>query len=127
MTSISTIIDVKFLSVCPPSEAVAWLREKREGIGIGKLNLFTRTDYSYQELALAGRNDAYIDFGLARYGTSTEAGKIVYARGDDAIRLTLLAHFPNAGFRILGEDFELASQAPFASQREACLRSGPWL
>jgi hypothetical protein len=125
MISVPTTIEVKFLSICPPSEAVAWLREKRQGIG--KLNLLARTDYRHQELALAARNDAYIDFGLARYGTSSEAGKIVYEREDDALRLTLLAHFPNAGFAIIFDQFELADQTPATVEQLSAVVMNPSL
>jgi hypothetical protein len=95
MPSIQTIIDAKFLSLCTAPEAVAWLKEKRQKIK--RLNSLAREDFTCQEETLAARKDPYIDFGLARYGTS-KAGKHVYARDDEAIRLTFLAHFPNGGF-----------------------------
>ena len=109
MLSTEQIIDAKFLSVCPQTEAVQWLRETRSGIG--RTNRLIIKDYSHQEQTLASRNDAYIDFGLARYGTSQAAGKTVYARGDLGIRCTYLAHFPEGGFSWT-DNFELGPSPP---------------
>ena len=125
MLPTATIVDVKFLSVCPPYDAVGWLKERRAEIG--ELDRLGLKDYSHQELALAARNDPYIDFGLARYGTSTEAGKIVYGRGGAAIRITFLAHFPWAGFSSIFDNFELADKAPASIEQLAATVANPSL
>lgn len=109
MLQIEQIVDAKFLTVCPSTEAVQWLRTARASMG--KPNRLTKRDYSHQEQTLADRNDPYIDFGLARYGTSEAAGKAVYARGDLGIRCAYLAHFPGGGFD-WKDEFELASSPP---------------
>jgi hypothetical protein len=106
MTTTQQIIDAKYLSVCPPSEAVEWLRQRR-------IENAEREHACYEEEALERRNDPYIDFGLARYGTCTTVAKRVYSRGDLAIRCTFLAHFPAGGFDPYGGDtFELADELP---------------
>jgi hypothetical protein len=125
MATVAQIIDVKFLSLCPPGEAVAWLKEKRAGVT--KLNSLFRSDFSFQEQALALRNDPYIDFGLARYGMNTDAAKEVYARGDTAIRLTFLAYFPNGGFATIFERFELADEPPTSVGELSALAINPSL
>jgi hypothetical protein len=55
MPTIKAIIDAKFLSVCTASEAVGWLKEKRQGMK--KLNSLARDDYTHEEAILAARND----------------------------------------------------------------------
>jgi hypothetical protein len=125
MLSTEQIVDAKFLSVCPPTEAVQWLRAARSS-SIGGLNSLSRKDYSHQEQTLADRNDPYIDFGLARYGTSEAAGKIVYARGDLGIRCAYLAHFPGGGFG-WRDNFELASSPPQELEELRALVKNPSL
>ena len=49
---------------------------------------------------------------MARYGTSEDAAKQIYGRGDLGIRCTLLAHFPNGGFARFFEGFSLNDIAP---------------
>ena len=110
MATTESIIDAALLSVCPSAEAVQWLRHKREQIT--NLNSVLNKDYAYQEQVLVHRNDPYIDFGLARYGTSEDAAKLIYSRGDLGIRCTLLAHFPNGGFARYFEGFSLNGIAP---------------
>src|SRR5260221_7497775 len=90
MRSIQAIIDAKFLSLCPAPDAVAWLKEKRQGVPTDTLLL--TDDHTYEEEALAGRNDPYIDFGLARYGISEVAAGRSRATG---------ARSPGASCRIL--------------------------
>jgi hypothetical protein len=124
MLSTEQIVDAKFLSVCPPTEAVQWLRAARSGIGT--TNSITRKDYSHQEKTLADRNDPYIDFGLARYGTSEAAGRIVYARGDLGIRCAYLVHFPGGGFA-WRNNFELASSPPQELEELCALVKNPSL
>jgi hypothetical protein len=121
--STEQIVDAKFLSVCPPTEAVQWLRAARSGMD--KLKSLSRKDYSHQEQTLASRNDPYIDFGLARYGTSEAAGKEVYDRGDLGIRCAYLAHFPGGGFNWIGNTFELASKPPQALEELCALVTNP--
>jgi hypothetical protein len=126
MLSTEQIVDAKFLSVCPPTEAVQWLRAAARSSSIGGLNSLTRKDYSHQEQTLADRNDPYIDFGLARYGTSEAAGKIVYARGDLGIRCAYLAYFPGGGFG-WRDNFELASSPPQELEELCALVKNPSL
>ena len=59
--SIQAIIDGKFLSLCPPSEAVAWLKGKREATR----DVRFAQENKHEEETLAARNDPYVDFGLA--------------------------------------------------------------
>src|SRR5216684_226573 len=106
MRSIQAIIDAKFLSLCPAPDAVAWLKEKRQGVPTDTLLL--TDDHTYEEEALAGRNDPYIDFGLARYGISEKACRAVFLRGDSDIKTTFLACFPNGGFARIFNQFALA-------------------
>lgn len=110
--SIQSIIDGKFLSLCPASEAVAWLKGKREAIRDLRFG-FRGGENQHEEETLAARNDPYIDFGLARYGWCAKACKPVYERGDHAIKCTFLAYFPNGGFHSIFDDkFELSEQHP---------------
>jgi hypothetical protein len=125
MPTIKAIIEAKFLSVCTASEAVGWLKEKRQGMK--KLNSLARDDYSYEEATLAARNDPYIDFGLARYGTSDNGCKDVYQRGDDAIKATFLASFPNGGFAIIPNEFELGDEPPRTVAELCALVNNPSL
>jgi hypothetical protein len=124
MLSTEQIVDAKFLEVCPPNEAVQWLRATRSGLG--RLNSLMRKDYSYQEQALSARSDPYIDFGLARYGSSNVAGRIVFDRGDLGIRCTYLAHFPNGGFGWTNH-FELAPVPPQQLEELCALVTNPSL
>jgi hypothetical protein len=110
MLTTEQIVDGKYLTLCPAAEAVQWLKEKRASIE--DLKSLMGKDYSHQEGVLAARNDPYIDFGLARYGTSDKACRAVYMRGDLAIRCTFLAYFPNGGFAIIFRAFELSDQLP---------------
>jgi hypothetical protein len=104
MTTTEQIIEAKYLSVCSPSEAVEWLKQRRiENSG--------RANTCYEEETLERRNDPYIDFGLARYGTCTTVARRVYSRGDLALKCTFLAHFRHGGFDY-GCDFELADDPP---------------
>jgi hypothetical protein len=116
------IVEVKFLSVCSAPEAVQWLKQKREELG-DKPWIMWR-NYENQERALVLRNDPYLDFGLARYGTCIEVAKEVYGRGDLGIRCTLLAHFPGGGISLISLDsFELADEAPKAIDELKALAS----
>ena len=127
MTRIEAIIDGKFLSVCPVTEAVAWLKEKRGGKS--KLTSLSHPDSaSSQETVLAERDDPYIDFGLARYGTS-EACKPVYERGDLGIKCTFLAHFPNGGYALSfqGFFFKLSATQPSEVNELCALVTNPTL
>jgi hypothetical protein len=124
-TTIQAFIEGKFLSVCPTGEAVAWLKEKREAVK--EWHALALQDHTYQEEALVARDDPYIDFCLARYGTSAKAGQHVYARGDAAIRYTFLAHFPNGGFGIIGQHFELSNDAPSTVGELSALVTNPSL
>jgi hypothetical protein len=63
------IIEGAFLEVCPPTEAVDWLRRTRESAG--KKPLLLRDDNKHQEEIPYLRNDAFIEFGLARYGVAS--------------------------------------------------------
>src|SRR5262245_38908287 len=69
-------------------------------------------DHSQQETVLVERNDPYLDYALARYGTATKACAAVYGRGDSYIRSTFLAHFPNGGFAQFFQGFEPGPQMP---------------
>jgi hypothetical protein len=109
--SIQSIIDGKFLNLCPASEAVAWLKGKREAIQNLRFG-FRGGENQHEEQTLTARNDPYIDFGLARYGWCAKACKQVYERGDHAIKCTFLAHFPNGGFDRITNAFSLADQQP---------------
>jgi hypothetical protein len=125
MPTIKAIIDAKFLSVCTASEAVGWLEEKRQGIK--KLNSLALDDYGHEEAVLAARNDPFIDFGLARYGTSANGCKNVYQRGDDAIKVTFLASFPNGGFASIFGKFGLADEPPHTVEELCALVTNPSL
>ena len=61
--STEEIIEVAFLEVCPPSEAVDWLKRARESAN--KKPLLLRDDNKHQEETLYLRNDAFIEFGFA--------------------------------------------------------------
>lgn len=102
------IVDSAFLRVCPAEEAIRWLKGKR---ATSDENPIIRADNAYQEAILAARNDPYIDFGIARYGTS-KAAREVYKRGDVDLRCTFLAHFPNGGFHWISDRFELDDTLP---------------
>ena len=67
-----------------------------------------------------------IDFGLARYGSTEAAGKIVFDRGDLGIRCTYLAHFPNGGFD-WSNRFELAPTPPQQLEELRALVTNPSL
>jgi hypothetical protein len=125
MTAVQSVIEAKFLSVCTSSEAVAWLREKRQGTT--RLNSIFCEGNDSQEEALVARCDPYIDFSLARYGMCAKAGKEVYARGDTAIRYTFLACFPNGGFATLFDNFDLADESPKTVDELSALVSNPSL
>ena len=72
------------------------------------------------------RNDPYIDFGLARFGTSEAAGRMVFTRGDLGIRCAYLAHFPGGGFS-WRDNFELASSPPQELEELCALVRNPSL
>jgi hypothetical protein len=110
MPTTEEIVEAKFLSVCSAQDAVEWLKHQRANVG--RLNSIFRKDKTHQETVLESRKDPYIDFGLVRYGTTTEVAKKVYARGDMGIRCTALAHFPFGGFDAIMDKFELADNAP---------------
>jgi hypothetical protein len=125
--SIQSIIDGKFLSLCPASEAVAWLKGKREAIRDLRFG-FRGGENQHEEQTLAARNDPYIDFGLARYGWCAEACKPVYERGDHAIKCTFLAHFPNGGFyQFDSNTFNLADQPPSGAEELQALMTNTFL
>jgi hypothetical protein len=112
MPRTETLIEVKFLSVCPASDAVQWLKSKRERRRRTNLRFSTfGREQEEEENALAVRNDPYIDYGLARYGIELSACKIVYERGDLGIRCTFLANFPNGGFH--WREFGLSNDPSF--------------
>ncbi len=109
MLATKAIVEGKYLSVCTAPEAVQWLKEIRKEVGDRG---WLHGERSYQEGILVQRDDPYIDFGLARYGTCHKAGKVVYGRGDVGIRCTYLAHFPNGGFGLINDRFDLADAPP---------------
>ena len=122
--SIQAIIDGKFLSLRPPSEAVAWLKGKREATR----DVRFAQENKHEEETLAARNDPYVDFGLARYGWCAEACGEVYERGDHAIRCTFLAHFPNGGFhKTFATGSFLAGQPPEGVEELQALMMNPCL
>src|SRR5271166_703553 len=89
--STEEIIEGAFLEVCPPSEAVEWLKRRRESAS--KTPLLMRDDNKHQEEILYLRNDAFIEFGLARYGVNADIAQRIYQREHLGIRCTLLASF----------------------------------
>ena len=124
---IQSIMEGKFLSLCPASEAVAWLKGKREAITDLRFG-FGGPENQHEEEILAARNDPYIDFGLAKYGWCAEACRQVYERVDHAIRCTFLAHFPNGGFHwFVDNKFNLADQHPNGGEELQALMINPSL
>jgi hypothetical protein len=118
MARTGTIIDIKFLSVCSASDAVQWLKGKREQHRRSNLKFSSfRNRQEEEEETLVSRNDPYIDFGLARFGIEEKACKRVYERGDIGIRCTFLASFPNGGFN--WDMFDLADH-PYFGADELC-------
>jgi hypothetical protein len=96
------IVTQKLLSVCPADKAVDWLNERRKQRRRWFLAQDGETD-SY-ELILLNRFDCYIDFGLAKYGTSFDIAKQLYARADEALRRVILANTPAGGFNYNSEN-----------------------
>jgi hypothetical protein len=115
-------IESKFLSVCSSKEAADWLAKRREKIG---REIFYPSED--QERTLVERNDPYIDFALAKYGTNTNTAKEVYARGDLGLRCTFLAHFKNGGFDPIFERFDLSNETPASLEELSALLSNPSL
>jgi hypothetical protein len=124
--STEEIIEKTFLEVCPPSEAVEWLKRTRES-ATGK-PLLSRNDNKHQEEALYLRSDAFIEFGLARYGVNDQIAQRTYQNESLGIRCTLLASFPSGGFDpIFSDRFLLHSSVPTESQELCALFSNPTL
>jgi hypothetical protein len=96
MESLTRIVTKRFLSVCPAEEALDWLKQRREKRGRWSLVWDDEND-SYESVLL-NRADHYIDFGLAKYGTSFNVAKRLYNRADEALRCVILANTPNGGF-----------------------------
>jgi hypothetical protein len=74
--STEEIIEKAFLEVCPPAEAVEWLKRTRES-ATEKPRLL-RNDNKHQEETLYLRSDAFIEFGLARYGVNDDVAQRIY-------------------------------------------------
>ena len=125
MLTTEQIVDGKYPSLCPAPDAVQWLKERRAGMT--ELSLLPRPDLSHQESVLAARDDPYIDFRLARYGTSDKSCKTVFMRGDLAIRCTFLAHFRNGGFAPVFLAFDLSDHLPKAMEELRALVSNTTL
>lgn len=119
------IIEGAFLEVCPPSEAVDWLKRKRESTS--KTPMLMRDDNKHQEEILYLRNDAFIEFGLARYGVNADIAQRIYQREHLGIRCTLLASFPSGGFDPYGERFLLHASMPTGTQELCALFSNSTL
>src|SRR6266496_5154321 len=110
MQPTNKIITAKFLTVCPPTEAVQWLKDRREKIVDVNHECFN--DHEFVESALLHREDPYIDFGLARYGLDHKVAHQLYARGDEGLRCTILANVPNGGVSLIGQQFAVAEPNP---------------
>lgn len=123
--STEQIIEGAFLEVCPPSEAVDWLKRKRESAS--KTPLLMRDDNKHQEEILYLRNDAFIEFGLARYGVNAGVAQRIYERGHLGIRCTLLASFRSGGFDPFGDRFLLHASMPTDTQELCALFSNSTL
>jgi hypothetical protein len=120
-----TIIDGAFLQVCPPAEAVDWLRRARESAN--DQPFLSRSENSHQEQILYQRNDPYVEFGLARYGVNEAVATEIYLKGDLGIRCTILAHFPNGGFARYHDHFALGGVVPTETLELCALFSNPTL
>jgi hypothetical protein len=124
--STEEIIEKTFLEVCPPAEAVEWLKRTRES-ATGKPRLL-RNDNKHQEETLYLRSDAFIEFGLAKYGFNDEVAQRIYQSAGPGIRCTLLASFPGGGFDpIFSDRFLLHSSVPNEIQELCALFSNPTL
>lgn len=86
-----------------------------------------RDDNKHQEEILYLRNDAFIEFGLARYGVNAGVAQRIYQREHVGIRCTLLASFPSGGFDRISEGFLLHSSMPTDTQELCALFSNPTL
>jgi hypothetical protein len=126
-TSLDTqaIIDGAFLRVCPPAEAVEWLKRTRERVQ--DQSFLSRTENDHQEQILYQRNDAYIEFGLARYGVNEGVATEIYLKSDLGIRCTILAYFPNGGFARFYDHFALGGVVPTETPELCALFSNPTL
>lgn len=114
------------MEVCPPVEAVEWLKRARESAD--QKSLLLRDDNKHQEQILYSRNDPYIQFGLARYGISEEIARQIYGKEHLGTRCTLLAHFPSGGFHPLASgNFLLSDSVPTDTQELCALFSNPTL
>jgi hypothetical protein len=89
--------------------------------------LLLRNDNEHQEETLYLRNDAFIEFGLARYGVNNQIAQRIYQSAGPGIRCTLLASFPGGGFDAFSDHFLLHSSVPNEVQELCALFSNPTL
>ncbi|RWN99363.1 hypothetical protein [Mesorhizobium sp.] len=94
---IKGIVEKRFLEVCTPEMAFAWLRDQPP------VKDFYRHQYSRlgaadgQEKVLLDRQEALIDYGLARYGRSREVTEALYARLGQSDRCVMRACHVSGG------------------------------
>jgi hypothetical protein len=81
-----TEIEAAFLTHCSPQAAYEWLREHQPPDDDG------HRDSQALESLLLGRKDRLIDLGIARFGRTPEAVKLVMKRGGDGVRCAALAN-----------------------------------
>jgi hypothetical protein len=124
MQSKNDIITTKYLRVCPPTEAVNWLKERRQKIE-NVNNSFLLPNRELIEGTLLERFDAYIDFGLALYGVDHKTAQKLYSKGDLGLRCTILANTPNGGYDAIQSRFVVAELAPDNLVELSALMSNP--
>jgi hypothetical protein len=120
---LKALLDTALLRACPAEEAVRWLIAKRNDAAASPHLL--RGENEQQEETLFTRNDAYVDYALARYGLSERVARELYKNGDAASRCTILAHRLGGGFGWFGNTFALAETSPSTLEELCALATNP--
>jgi hypothetical protein len=127
---IESLIDARYLELCTPQMAYEWLKElqRPEPTGTSRTDFFAKflgpKDWSRNhEMALYGRDDRMIDYGLARYGLSAPVANELYKRLPHKDRLVMRACHPAGG----GPLEPLKLETDEAIQEMAIIVGNPYL
>lgn len=106
---IKEIIERRFFEICTPEMAYAWLRDQPPAKDLHRNRYSRLGEGDEHEQVLLSRNDPLIDYGLARYGRSSEVAEALYERLKHADRCVMRAcHVSGGGPETFDIDEEIS-------------------